>query len=196
MPPSTTPTVIVEVNLQDVFFPNSSTANPDAARNCPIAPATWKSWFQTWLETLYPDIPEADAYELSLRLTDDLEIQTLNAKYRDKNQPTDVLAFAELEVEVPKLSDEWGESEPLYLGDIVISVDTASLQAEQQGHSLPTELAWLAAHGLLHLLGWDHPDEDSLIEMLSQQEILLKVVHVNQIFSTMRSGNDGEQSVL
>ena len=48
----------------------------------------------------------------------------------------------------------------------MISVNTAQRQAQQQGHSLPTELAWLATHGLLHLLGWDHPDEESLMQML------------------------------
>ncbi len=173
---STTPTVAVEVNLQDVFFPNLSKANPSVKNNCPIAPATWKSWFQTWLEILYPYLLGADAWELSLRLTGDWEIQTLNAQYRSQNQPTDVLAFAALEVDVPQPLDEYLTSEPLALGDIVISVDTASRQAQQQGHSLSTELAWLAAHGLLHLLGWDHPDEDSLIQMLYQQETLLKAI--------------------
>jgi probable rRNA maturation factor len=66
----------------------------------------------------------------------------------------------------------------LYLGDIVISVETAYRQAQQQGHSLQTELAWLATHGLLHLLGWDHPDEESLQGMLYQQETLLKLVNL------------------
>jgi probable rRNA maturation factor len=65
---------------------------------------------------------------------------------------------------------------PLYLGDVVISVDTADRQAQEQGHSLETELAWLATHGLLHLLGWDHPDEESLIGMLNQQKTLLQKV--------------------
>ena len=176
MLPSKTPTVAVEVNLQDVFFPNLSKANPGVQNNCPIAPATWKSWFQTWLEILYPYIPGADACELSLRLIGDREIQTLNAQYRSQNQPTDVLAFAALEVDVPQPLDEYLASEPLDLGDIVISVDTAFRQAQRQGHSLSTELAWLAAHGLLHLLGWDHPDRDSLIQMLCQQETLLKAI--------------------
>jgi probable rRNA maturation factor len=67
-------------------------------------------------------------------------------------------------------------SEPLYLGDIAISIDTAQRQAQQQGHSLKTELAWLAAHGFLHLLGWDHPDEESLTQMLDRQETLLQAI--------------------
>jgi len=86
-----------------------------------------------------------------------------------------VLAFASLEVDCPQ-AVELMEDTPLYLGDIAISVDTAIRQAQQQGHPLKTELAWLAAHGLLHLLGWDHPDEDSLSEMLNQQETLLQII--------------------
>jgi probable rRNA maturation factor len=65
---------------------------------------------------------------------------------------------------------------PLYLGDIVISLDTAQRQAETQSHPLEVELAWLAAHGLLHLLGWDHPDDASLTRMLNQQQALLQIV--------------------
>jgi probable rRNA maturation factor len=165
-------TFTVEVNVQDVFWSEKVRENPA------ISFETWQRWFQTWLETLYPKIPPAQAYEITLRLTDDEGIQSLNANYRAKNQPTDVLAFAALEVDVPPIVLLEDSSEPLYLGDIVISLDTASAQAKQQAHSLTTELAWLAAHGFLHLLGWDHPDEHSLREMLSQQETLLKSVGI------------------
>ena len=75
---------------------------------------------------------------------------------------------------------QWLEQlQPLYLGDIIISVDTAFKQAIAQGHPLKTELMWLASHGLLHLLGWDHPDEASLTEMLIQQKALLGTVGVS-----------------
>lgn len=161
----------VEVSVQDGFYGD----RPDPA---PIAEQEWESWIDRWLTQLDPRDEAGDrlhpqaAYELSLRLTDDAEIQTLNRDFRAKDQPTDVLSFAALEVETPDLPEE----EPLYLGDILISVETAARQAEQQGHSLRTELAWLAAHGLLHLLGWDHPDEDSLVRMLDQQQVLLQMV--------------------
>ncbi|MFM7312248.1 MAG: rRNA maturation RNase YbeY [Cyanobium sp.] len=62
---------------------------------------------------------------------------------------------------------------PLELGDIVISVETAARQAPEQGHSLERELLFLASHGLLHLLGWDHPDDARLAMMLARQEALL-----------------------
>ncbi|MEP0812218.1 rRNA maturation RNase YbeY [Trichocoleus sp. ST-U2] len=162
----------IEVSIQDYFF----SSNPaDASAQEEISPETWETWFHRWMETLHLDIPQADAYELSLRLTDDKEIQTLNAQYRHQNKPTDVLAFASLEVDCPQPMD-FLEDTPLYLGDIAISVETATRQALQQEHPLKTELAWLAAHGLLHLLGWDHPDEDSLTKMLNQQETLLQVI--------------------
>lgn len=157
----------VEISVQDCFFTDSP---------CPIGEEKWEDWFQQWLEHLQPDIPKINTCELSLRLTDDGEIQALNAQYRHKNQPTDVLAFAALEVDCPQLFSGHLESMPLYLGDIAISVDTAHRQAKEQGHSLETELAWLAAHALLHLLGWDHPDDDSLLKMLAQQETLLRGV--------------------
>jgi probable rRNA maturation factor len=140
-----------------------------------IPPETWENWFQEWLEILNDYLPTALSYEVSLRLTTDTEIQTLNSQYREQDKPTDVLAFASLEANLPQ-SEEMLASMPLYLGDIIVSVDTAQRQAQQQEHSLSTELAWLTAHGLLHLLGWDHPDEESLMEMLQQQVILLEKI--------------------
>lgn len=169
----------VEVSIQDYFFTDAQSATTETDELfCPITTATWESWFDQWLKALQPNISPNDAYELSLRLTDDSEIQSLNAQYRHKNQPTDVLAFAALGVESPQLPPRMQLSLPLYLGDIVISVDTANRQAQQQNHSLKTELAWLATHGLLHLLGWDHPDEESLVAMLNQQSTLLERVNL------------------
>lgn len=169
MASSLKPTATIEINLQDVFFADSS-------RVSPIAADSWTSWFQIWLEAMQSDLPEAPSYELSLRLTTDAEIQSLNEQYRSKNRPTDVLAFAALEIDFPQPPEELSEIEPLYLGDIIISIETAERQARQQEHSLAIELAWLASHGFLHLLGWDHPDDDSLAKMLAQQEVLLKLV--------------------
>lgn len=140
-----------------------------------VSTETWESWFQKWLDLLQPELSPIQAYELSLRLTDDREMQSLNHQYRQLDQPTDVLAFAALEATDP-LPTEVVSSLPLYLGDIVISIETAQRQAKTQEHSLETELAWLAAHGLLHLLGWDHPNEASLSQMLNQQQVLLCTV--------------------
>ena len=168
----------VELYVEDSFYdlsPTTSVKIRDAYAR--ITPETWENWFNQWLEILHPQIPPATSYEIGLRLTDDSQIQELNAQYRQQNKPTDVLAFAALEVDFPQ-TEEMLASVPLYLGDIIVSVNTAQRQAQQQEHSLPTELAWLAAHGLLHLLGWDHPDEESLERMLEQQVKLLNTIGI------------------
>ncbi|GAB4526788.1 MAG: rRNA maturation RNase YbeY [Pleurocapsa sp.] len=142
-----------------------------------IASIPWVDWFEIWLTSLKNESAIAAVCELSLRLTGDKEIQDLNRQYRQQDRATDVLAFAATEVDVPQLLD-WDE--PLYLGDIIISLDTAAKQAQMQGHSLEVELAWLASHGLLHLLGWDHPDDDSLAKMLNKQANMLKSVKITE----------------
>ncbi|MEM9539811.1 MAG: rRNA maturation RNase YbeY [Cyanobacteria bacterium P01_E01_bin.42] len=152
--------------VQDYFFPH-----PDFPES-PISEQMWQEWWQIWSEAVVEEMSQGDSWEVSLRLSSDREIRSLNARYRQKDAPTDVLAFAALEVDFPQAELE---GEPIYLGDIVISVETAARQAIQQGHSLKIELAWLASHGFLHLLGWDHPDEENLRKMLDRQRILLKI---------------------
>jgi probable rRNA maturation factor len=157
----------IELNLQDLYF---------GEQPGPISTTTWQDWVQKWSEDLALEVFEAQAgCEMTLRLTEDWEIQELNAQYRQKDQPTDVLAFASLEVDSP-YNNDFSIDEPLYLGDVIISVETAKKQAQEHSHSLTYELAWLLCHGFLHLLGWDHPDETSLEEMLAQQEHLLKSI--------------------
>lgn len=90
-----------------------------------------------------------DEVELSIVLCDDPTIHALNREYRHKNRPTDVLAFAMRE-------GEGADAAGQVLGDVVISMQTAARQATEHGHSLSTEVYTLLAHGLLHLLGWDH----------------------------------------
>jgi len=134
----------------------------------PVTPKQWQTWFETWLKAL----SVRDPCELSLCLTGDEQIKFLNGTYRQLDMPTDVLAFAAEESAFPL------PGPVRLLGDIVISVPTAARQAQEQGHSLTHELAWLAAHGLLHLLGWDHPDLPQLAAMLAQQQHLLAQVQL------------------
>ncbi len=150
----------LELIVQDLYQPSI------------IDETTWETWFQDWLQTPGLDLPPAAAYELSLRLTDDAQVQALNLQFRHLDKPTDVLSFAAMEVDFPTGDDD-NQDLALYLGDIIISVETAAKQAPEHGYSLKKELAWLASHGLLHLLGWDHPDEESLLLMLTQQEQFL-----------------------
>ena len=140
-----------------------------------IAIAQYQSWFSRWLQTLDLDLSPLHAYEVSLRLTTDAEIAQLNADYRHQANPTDVLSFAALETHLPG-AEAIAQQQPLYLGDIIISVETAQRQARERERTLAQEVAWLAAHGLLHLIGWDHPDEQSLAEMLAQQDQLLLLI--------------------
>ncbi len=110
-------------------------------------------------------------------LTNDATIQQLNATYRHQNKATDVLAFAAQETEIPGAQTIY-QTTSLPLGDVVISVETAQRQRHNACYSLTQELAWLAAHGLLHLLGWDHPDDTALKIMLDKQQHLLQQIDI------------------
>ena len=133
------------------------------------------NWLRIWMQYLNPSLNEPLGYELGLRLTSDSQIRLLNSQYRGIDKPTDVLAFAATESTIALPADL---DEPLYLGDIIVSLDTAWRQAKEQNHSLITELAWLTSHGLLHLLGWDHPDDLTLKEMLEQQARLIELLEL------------------
>ena len=141
-----------------------------------LDPTLWDSTLRTWLDHVRGDadlscpvvVRRAEEISLGLRFTDDTVIRELNGTWRQRQEPTDVLSFAALE-DAP----DWLESSSVELGDIVISLDTARRQAQEHQHSLQKELQWLTSHGLLHLLGWDHLDEDSLVAMLECQDRLL-----------------------
>ena len=87
--------------------------------------------------------------ELSIVLTGDDRIQELNRAYRDQDKPTDVLAFSQLE-------GAFADGAGALLGDVIVSVPTALRQARSRNVDLTSELTMLLAHGLLHLVGWDH----------------------------------------
>jgi probable rRNA maturation factor len=118
-----------------------------AVRNGPHAGIA-KAEVRRWADRMLADLDLADR-ELSVVLTDDAEIHALNRAYRDKDAPTDVLAFAMREGEASELAG------PM-LGDVVISIDTARRQARARRRELDAEVRMLLAHGLLHLVGWDH----------------------------------------
>lgn len=108
------------------------------------------------------------------------EIQQLNSLYRNINEVTDVLSFNAIgntSVDLFKFEDlvENPELDPddAALGDVIICIDKAIVQAQEQGKSLKDELAMLFVHGLLHLLGYDHETRDEALEMFRLQEIAL-----------------------
>lgn len=119
---------------------------------------------------------EEDA-EVGVTLTDNEYIKQLNTKYRNKECSTDVLSFALNEGEEPEIID--GPSVNL-IGDIIISVETAQMQAEEYGHSLERELAFLTVHGMMHLLGYDHIEEEDRIEMRKEEEYVLESLEITR----------------
>jgi len=112
--------------------------------------------------------------EVSVVLADDAVIRELNRRYRAKDAPTDVLSFA-MQESVPE--EEFIEPEQgteRMLGDIVISVERAREQAEEYGHSFEREMGYLAVHGILHLLGYDHESQNDKEIMRRKEEEILK----------------------
>ena len=110
--------------------------------------------------------------ELSVTFVDNNRIQEINKEYRDKDQPTDVISFAMEELgegEIPLV----GTNLPRMLGDIIISIDKAKEQATEYGHSYRRELGFLAVHGFLHLLGYDHMTKEEEEIMFSLQRDIL-----------------------
>ncbi|TJY43421.1 rRNA maturation RNase YbeY [Cohnella pontilimi] len=158
------------------------------------AGAQEEAWMER-LETLLKIAGEAEGVEsgiVTLTLTDDEGIQTLNRQYRGLDKPTDVLSFSmvesagdepevrfEDEYEAAGESGEWEDADRAgdpfsdLLGDIVISVPRAEAQAAEYGHSFERELGFLFVHGFLHLLGYDHDSEADEKRMFAKQEEVL-----------------------
>jgi probable rRNA maturation factor len=111
--------------------------------------------------------------EVSITFLSNERIREINRDYRHKDQPTDVISFAleelgEDEIEIV------GTDMPRVLGDIIISVERAKEQAEEYNHSFSRELGFLALHGFLHLLGYDHIEEEDEKEMFQTQKDILE----------------------
>ena len=107
--------------------------------------------------------------ELSVVLSDDATVQQLNLQYRDVDAPTDVLSFSQAEGEAFAVPD----GETPHLGDVIISIDTARAQAVEYGLPLQDEVAHLLVHGILHLLGYDHIDDDDELLMRAHEDAIL-----------------------
>ena len=104
-------------------------------------------------------------YEVSISLVNNQEIKELNRYYRGVDSETDVLSFP--------MEDDFGIGLPL-LGDIIISVEKALEQAEEFGHSLDRELAYLTCHSVFHLLGYDHMNEIEKEKMRDKEKVVMK----------------------
>ncbi|MDU2095527.1 MAG: rRNA maturation RNase YbeY [Negativicoccus succinicivorans] len=112
--------------------------------------------------------------ELGVTLGDDEYLQMLNREYRNIDRPTDVLSFALNE------GEEDSSDEEMLLGDIVISVDRVLSQAQEYGHSETRELAYLAIHGLMHIMGYDHEKPEDKKEMRVAEEEVLRALGITR----------------
>jgi len=113
--------------------------------------------------------------EITIVLTGDETLKSLNAQHLGMDAPTDVLSFP---------ADEFDPDQQMpYIGDVIISVPRAKEQAEAAGHPLENEISLLIVHGILHLLGYDHDSEKRKALMWKKQaEILSKLgIHINQL---------------
>ncbi|MEM0899884.1 MAG: rRNA maturation RNase YbeY [Pseudomonadota bacterium] len=111
------------------------------------------------------------AGELSVLLTNDAEVQTLNASWRDKEKPTNVLSFPPVQLSV-------GDTPGPLLGDIALSYETVAREAEEAAKSMRDHTFHLIVHGVLHLLGYDH-EEDTAAEQMERLET--KILAANGI---------------
>ncbi len=109
--------------------------------------------------------------EVSLSLVSDASIREINREWRKKDKPTDVLSFPQNDLPIADLLLA-GKTAALLLGDIVISIETAERQAKKHKRPLADEITMLLAHGLLHLLGFDHRNDDEEREMDAYARVL------------------------
>jgi probable rRNA maturation factor len=115
---------------------------------------------------------------VSVVLVTDETIHELNRSFRNVDRPTDVLSFSMLEGDdvLPEM-----EGVPSVLGDIVVSIPTAIRQAGDYGHSFKREFAFLLVHGFLHIIGYDHQDEEHEQEMFGLQEQILDSLGISRV---------------
>jgi len=116
-----------------------------------------------------------EACEISVSIVTDEEIKEINEQFRNIDSPTDVLSFPQLTFDEGEMADV-NEKEEIILGDIIISLERAEAQALEYGHSLKREIAFLTAHSMLHLMGYDHmePIEYDHLEPNEEEEMFAK----------------------
>ncbi len=119
-------------------------------------------------ESAFPQLADAARpVELSIVLTDDQQVRALNAEWRGKDRPTNVLSFPQAEPH--DLDDAASPGPELMLGDIVLALETCIREAEEKAIPLTAHAAHLLVHGTLHLLGYDHAEDDSATDMEARE---------------------------
>ncbi|RLQ92069.1 rRNA maturation RNase YbeY [Planomicrobium sp. Y74] len=117
--------------------------------------------------------------EVSVSFVTNEMIREINREYRGKDQPTDVISFAMEEPGEGEVVIQ-GMDEPRVLGDIIISLDRTKEQAADYGHSFERELGFLAVHGFLHLLGYDHMNDEDEKKMFARQDVILNSLGITR----------------
>lgn len=140
-----------------------------------IADAYREAVSEEWVRRLVEEVLRAEGCAqggVTVVISGEEEIRALNRDFLGNDAPTDVLSFPATDVGAePFVTPD--EEAASYLGDVIISYPTAAAQAAQQGHPVQDELALLVVHGCLHLLGYDHADEESERQMWARQEAIL-----------------------
>lgn len=114
--------------------------------------------------------------EISVLFTDNKGIREINKEMRDIDKETDVLSFPQYEFEELGVIEKQDGYPVILLGDIVLSLEKASKQAQEYGHSFEREVGYLCVHSMLHLLGYDHMnDEDKTVMRAKEEEILVEI---------------------
>ena len=125
-----------------------------------------------------------DGIEVTVSFVDGQTIQKYNKQHRDVDRETDVLSFPMLNIHYSQKVKEFaGEIMPdgsLYLGDVVICKKVAKAQAKEYGHKTKREVAFLALHGLLHLLGYDHIEKEDEVVMMAKSEEILSACNIKR----------------
>lgn len=116
--------------------------------------------------------------EISVLFVDNEQIREINNDFRQIDSATDVLSFPMLSFDGTKVVDDVGDSYlgTVVLGDIVLSLERAESQAEEYGHSFDREVGFLVCHSVLHLLGYDHENEDERAVMREKEEGILEKI--------------------
>jgi probable rRNA maturation factor len=143
-----------------------------------IAPAlrrkVQKQEIRKWAETTLRAEGLTQIPDMAVVVTDDDSIQALSRDFRGVDEPTDVLAFGDEKPGPFVLAP----GEPMYLGDVVISLESAEAQALERGASVRDELQVLLVHGILHLLGYDHATDEEQGQMWDRQDVILQALNV------------------
>jgi probable rRNA maturation factor len=171
--------IISEINLDLVFqcndFSQFSNNLKDTKTKLIFESNFWEKVFLSWINAILKkddyELPKfiigKKSFSLGLQIISNEEIASMNKKWMQKNGPTDVLSF-------PIISDKYlNNLDQIELGDIFISLEMALEQSYEYKNSIYREMLWLASHGFLHLLGWEHNNDLDLENMLNFQEYLI-----------------------